>query len=37
MSLGLGKIIPKDTAPTQALLDKTKVSLFYIPVQTKTG
>jgi hypothetical protein len=37
MSLGLGKIVGKDTLPSAAELEKTKVSLFFIPVQNKDG
>lgn len=37
MSLGLGKIIGKDALPSAAELEKTKVSLFFIPVQNKDG
>ena len=37
MSLGLAKIIPKDTVPPAKQLQSTKVSLFYIPVQNKDG
>ena len=37
MSLGLGKIISKDSLPSAAELEKTKVSLFYIPVHAKEG
>lgn len=37
MSLGLAKIIGKDAVPSQAELDKTKVSLFFIPVRNEQG
>jgi alkylation response protein AidB-like acyl-CoA dehydrogenase len=37
MSLGLGKIVGKDALPSASELEKTKVSLFFIPVQNKDG